>query len=142
MNNYNSMFNTMSMIRGPSPFVTAGSNSIGIANNISRGGLLSKIGSSKLSLSGILNGAQKTIGTVNQIVPLYNQVKPLVQNSKVLLNVAKGLRSTNSNRLFPNKRKQSQYNNQSENIKKENVIDINEKQMKANENEPSKPYFV
>ena len=118
MNNYNPYFNPISMTRGISPFATAGSSAL---NNISQatrtGGLFSKIGGSKMTLSGILSGAQKTIGTVNQIVPLYNQVKPMFQNSKILLNVVKGLKgdSTTTKNIYRNKRR---------NLNSQNPIDI------------------
>ena len=147
MNNYNPMFNTMNMTRSISPFATAGSSVANTITNTTRSGLFSKIGSSKFTLSGILNGAQKTIGTVNQVIPLYNQVKPLFQNSKVLLNVAKAVKGDNQSRgLFsPKRRRQTIYEtiqkseiNQEE--QKEPEI-INEEKKKESTNSPSKPYF-
>ena len=143
MNNYNTIFNTMNMTRGISPFATAGSSALNTASSIARGGFLSRIGGSKITLSGILSGAQKTIGTVNQIVPLYNQVKPLFQNSKVLLNIAKGIKgeSSNSRRLFSSKRRQQNYTQQP--IIQETIIETKQqgKSKKHNENSPSQPYF-
>lgn len=144
MNNYNPMFNTMNMTRSMSPFATAGSSINIPASTIARGGLFSKIGGSKITLSGILNGAQKTIGTVNQVVPLYNQVKPLFQNSKVLLNVAKAVKGNNQSRgLFaPKRRRQTIYEPiQKEEVKKEEPITINEEEKQENTNYPSKPFF-
>lgn len=143
MNNYNPFFNTMNMTRSISPFATAGSSAINSISQAARtGGLFSRIGGSKMSLSGILNGAQKTIGTVNQIVPLYNQVKPMVQNSKILLNVAKGLKGDNASRgLFRNKRRNYNYQN-SMNIEDKITKQDIKKEEKPNGNFPSKPYFI
>lgn len=144
MNNFNPYFNTMTMTRSISPFPTAGSSAINSISQANRaGGLFSRLGSTKMTLSGILSGAQKTIGTVNQIVPLYNQVKPMLQNSKILLNVAKGLKGDNktkSKRFFRN-------NNLNKN--KQNTITVEhqptQKQYKKEDskpNEPSKPFFA
>lgn len=134
-------FNTMNMIRNTSPFAIAGGSSIG---SVSRGGLLSKLGTGKMSLSSILTNAQKTIGTVNQIIPLYNQIKPMVQNSKTLLNVAKSIKGDSTSKgLFSLNKRNRRYttmNNQqpiSVNIKKEN-----KKIKKENSSSPSKPYFA
>ncbi len=141
MNRFNSLFNVSQMTRGASPFAVAGGSSIG--STISRGGLLSKLGGGKMSLSGILTGAQKTIGTVNQIIPLYNQIKPMVQNSKVLLNVAKGIKGDGSSKgLFGLKKRNRSYYPTTE----EKIIDVKQEEKKEtkkeNTNSPSKPYFL
>lgn len=91
MKNFNPMFSSMNMMRSASPFATAGAS---FASRSISPSIFTKTAGSKITLSGILNGAQKTIGTVNQIVPLYNQIKPMFQNSKILLNVAKSIRGT------------------------------------------------
>ena len=141
MNNYNPLFNTLNLTRNFSPFPLAGSSVTNTIANTTRNGLFSKIGTSKMSLSSILNGAQKTIGTVNQVVPLYNQVKPLFQNSKVLLNVAKAVKGNNQSRKFLSpKRRQSIYEQASKvEEKQEQQIIIKEKE---NPNTPSKPFFI
>lgn len=144
MNNYNPFFNPMNMTRSVSPFATAGSSAINsISQATKTGGLFSRLGGSKLTLSGILNGAQKTIGTVNQIVPLYNQVKPMFQNSKILLNVAKGLKgnNTSSRGSFRNKRRNYHYENPID-IKQEQFKEEIKKEEKPNSNSPSKPFFA
>ena len=144
MNNYNPFFNTMNMTRSVSPFATAGSSAMnGISQAARTGGLFYRLGGSKLTLSGILNGAQKTIGTVNQIVPLYNQVKPMFQNSKILLNVAKGLKgdNTSSRGLFRSKRRNYRYENPID-IKQEPIKEEIKKEEKPNYNSPSKPFFA
>ena len=137
MRNFNPFFNSINMTRNAYPFATAGSSfaSRGIAN-----GLFTRTAGSKLTLSSLLNGAQKTIGTVNQIVPLYNQVKPMFQNSKVLLNVAKGLRNSN---LKPINRTKTNWN--TENVS--NTIDVKEEPIIKEKKEESfsnysKPFFL
>lgn len=140
MNRFNSLFNTMQMTRSISPFAVAGGSNI--ASSISKGGLLSKLGTGKMSLSGILTGAQKTIGTVNQIIPLYNQIKPMVQNSKVLLSVAKGIKGDGTSKgLFGLKKRNRNYYPTNE----EKIIDVREEKKeikKENPNSPSKPFFI
>lgn len=147
MNNYNPLFNTLNMTRIASPFQVAGSSAANTLSQATRSGLFSKIGGSKVTLSGILNGAQKTIGTVNQIVPLYNQVKPLFQNSKILLNVAKGIKGNNKDGLFRSRRRQNSYFEQQvtkteSNKQEENIIDIKETNIEKTENKPSSPFFI
>jgi len=138
MRNFNSLFNTVNMTRSTFPFATAGSS---IASKSASTGFLAKTAGSKITLSGILNGAQKTIGTVNQIVPLYNQIKPMFQNSKILLNVARGIKSTN---LTP---KRNFYRQKTINDVKETIdvkVETKEeiKKEKSSKNEPSKPFFL
>lgn len=128
MNNFNPL-NT----RGISPFSTAGSS----FNSITSNGL--RAATNKFTLSGLLNGAQKTIGTVNQIVPLYNQVKPLFQNSKILINVAKSLQTNK-----PSKRNRTSVPKESppidvEPIEKEKIIITTKK---SDGSSPSKPFFI
>lgn len=145
MNNFNPYFNSLNMTRSISPFATAGSSAInGISQVARNGGIFSKTVGSKISLSGILNGAQKTIGTVNQIVPLYNQIKPMFQNSKVLLSIVKGLKgngNTIDRKQFKTRRNNQMYN--------QDIININTKPKKqetkkeeVKENTPSKPFFA
>ena len=145
MNNFNPYFNSINMTRSVSPFATAGSSFLTGATQAARNGrVFSRLGSSKITLSGILNGAQKTIGTVNQIVPLYNQVKPMFQNSKILLNIARGLKANennNSKKFFGSKRKNKIiYEQNSTNINQE--ITKEKKVEHKNENTPSKPFFA
>ena len=145
MNNFNPYFNSINMTRNISPFATTGSSIMSGATQVAKtGGLFSRIGSSKITLSGILNGAQKTIGTVNQIVPLYNQIKPMFQNSKILLSVAKGLKSDKSNNnskgLFKNRKRNYYYAPESHQTI--NTEEAPKKEKKQKENQPSKPFFA
>lgn len=57
-------------------------------------GKTSTIGStatSKITFSGILNGASKTLGVINQAIPVFYQVKPIWNNARTMLRVVKGL---------------------------------------------------
>lgn len=132
MRSFNPIFNSINMYRSVPPFATAGSS---IASNAFRNGIAPRGIGSKISLSGILNGAQKTIGTVNQIVPLYNQVKPMIENSKSVFKVFKGIKSKNT----PSKNK---------NIRNNHVIhtktskDDTKIVHETNGNIPAKPFFV
>ena len=138
MNNFNSFFNSQNIIRGASPFATAGAS---FTSRATTSGILSNIGRNKITLSGILNGAQKTIGTVNQVVPLYNQIKPMIQNSKVILNVFKGFK-TNT----PSTRRRQQYFNNNVPVdvtpKKEKIPKEEKKEEPPNGNTPSQPFFI
>ena len=57
------------------------------ASNAATLGSATKAGSSifsKINLSSLLSNAQKTLGVVNQAIPLYYQVKPVFKNLKAL----------------------------------------------------------
>ncbi len=43
----------------------------------------------KINFNNILNGASKTLGVINQAIPVFYQIKPLWQNTKTMLRVAK-----------------------------------------------------
>lgn len=51
---------------------------------------------SKLSFSGILNGASKTLGVINQAIPVFYQVKPIWNNAKTMFRVVKGINEESS----------------------------------------------
>ena len=48
---------------------------------------------SKITFSGILNGASKTLGVINQAIPVFYQVKPIWNNARTMFKVVKGLNS-------------------------------------------------
>ena len=54
-------------------------------------------GASTFSFSGLLNGASKTLGVINQAIPVFYQVKPIWNNAKTMFRVAKELNSNNNN---------------------------------------------
>ena len=48
-------------------------------------------GTKSFSFSGLLNGASKTLGVINQAIPVFNQVKPIWSNAKTMFRVVKEL---------------------------------------------------
>lgn len=50
-------------------------------------------GASKITFSSILNGASKTLGVINQAIPVAYQIKPIWNNAKTMFRVVKGLNS-------------------------------------------------
>ena len=52
-------------------------------------GGLNGIGASKITFSSLLNGASKTLGVINQAIPVFYQVKPVWNNAKTMFRVIK-----------------------------------------------------
>ncbi len=50
-----------------------------------------------LNWSGLLNNTQKTLGIINQIIPIVYQVKPLVSNARTLFKIAGAVNSNDDN---------------------------------------------
>ena len=70
------------------------------ASNAATLGSVTKAGSSifsKINLSSLLSNAQKTLGVVNQAIPLYYQVKPVFKNLKALGKIGKEFTKLNEN---------------------------------------------
>ncbi|MBR2997696.1 MAG: hypothetical protein IKF37_01290 [Bacilli bacterium] len=44
-----------------------------------------------------LDGTQKTLGVINQAIPIVYQVKPLVNNTKTLFKIASAINTPNTN---------------------------------------------
>ena len=60
--------------------------------------LLSRLfGTTNFTWSGFLDGTQKTLGVINQAIPIVNQVKPLVTNARTVFKIADEIRKPNSN---------------------------------------------
>lgn len=122
--NYYSTMATPNMMRG-----ALGSSLLG-AKGAGRGiGLMSRLGSGfsaikSLNWGGFINNASKTLGVINQTIPLVRQVGPMVNNMKSMLRVASVFKdetdrkpNTKRNRQtsYPNpnySKKNSPYNNQ------------------------------
>ena len=43
----------------------------------------------EIKWTSLLDGTQKTLGVVNQAIPVFYQIKPIVQNAKTIWKVAK-----------------------------------------------------
>lgn len=50
-----------------------------------------------LNWRGLLNNTQKTLGIINQIIPIVYQVKPLVSNARTLFKIAGAVNSNDDN---------------------------------------------
>ena len=89
------------------------------ASNAATLGSATKAGSSifsKINLSSLLSNAQKTLGVVNQAIPLYYQVKPVFKNLKALGKIGKEFTKISENN--------NRNSNKSENQKQgTNIID-------------------
>lgn len=59
----------------------------------------------------ILDGTQKTLGVVNQAIPVFYQIKPLVENTKTMFRVANAINSPNINNIT--EKKEEKMNNTS-----------------------------
>ena len=58
-------------------------------------GLFSRIGNTIRSVNwkGLLNGADRTLGLVNQTIPLVREAKPMFSNMKSMIKLAKAFRT-------------------------------------------------
>ena len=64
-------------------------------NQFAKPSLFSKsLGLAKgINWSGILDGTQKTLGVINQAIPIIYQVKPVISNAKTMFRIADEIRS-------------------------------------------------
>jgi len=90
---------------------------------------------SKLSFNSIIGNLEKTVSTINQVIPLYNQVKPLINSSKSFF--------LGVNNMIKKRRVVNTQNNNDiinveikEEIKKEGTSSF------TNQSYPSKPFFI
>ena len=54
-----------------------------------------------IDFAGLLDGASKTLGVVNQAIPVYYQVKPILSNLHVLKNIQEGLKDIPEEKEHP-----------------------------------------
>lgn len=62
--------------------------------NVTRGGFFRSL--KGINFSGFLDGAQKTLGLVNQTIPLIYQIKPIINNAKTMFKIADVIKSDDS----------------------------------------------
>lgn len=55
------------------------------------------------SIGKLVGGLSKTLGVVNQVIPIYKEAKPLVQNAKNALSLIKEFSNTATDRVNKNK---------------------------------------
>ena len=88
--------------------------------NVARGGLLSRLFGGARAAGGIgaatrtginwgtlLSNTQKSLGIINQAIPIVYQVKPMINNAKTMFKIAGAVRNSSD----------SEYNNTSSNSK-------------------------
>lgn len=56
-------------------------------------------GATTLSLSKVLSGISKTLGIVNQAIPIYKEIKPMVTSAKKVLAIAKEFNKTSETKI-------------------------------------------
>jgi len=61
--------------------------------------------SSGLSFGKVLGGISKTLGVVNQVIPLYKETKPMIQNARNAFSLIKEFSNTSTNRIMSNTEK-------------------------------------
>ena len=96
---------------------------------VPRLGLFSRIGNTIKSVnwSGLLNGADRTLGLVNQTIPLVREAKPMFSNMKSMVKLAKAFR----NETTPVRN----------NITRNNVIETKPEVMPQTNNNPAR-FFI
>lgn len=97
------------------------------ASNAATLGSATKAGSSifsKINLSSLLSNAQKTLGVVNQAIPLYYQVKPVFKNLKALGKIGKEFTKISENNN----------QNSNENVQQRSVTNISSNNDRATSN--------
>lgn len=89
-------------------------------NTATRTGLLTKglSGLKAINWSSLLDGTQKTLGVINQAIPVVYQIKPIVNNAKTLFKIAGAIKSDDTPTNMQ-QQKLPQPPSQPENISKE-----------------------
>ena len=53
----------------------------------------------------VLAGMSKTLGVVNEVIPIYKEARPMIQNARNTFNVLKEFGNTSLNKIMSNKEK-------------------------------------
>lgn len=72
---------------------------VGTGMGIKRG----LLGLSKINWGSLLSNTQKTLGIINQTIPIIYQIKPIVSNAKTMFKIASSLKSTTNDTPTINK---------------------------------------
>lgn len=59
-------------------------------------------GASPLTFTKVITGISKTLGIVNQAIPIYKEAKPIIQNAKNVYSIFKEFKSTPTNNIENN----------------------------------------
>lgn len=66
------------------------------ASGVATTGTLGTQTASKVTFSSLLNGASKTLGVINQAIPVFYQVKPMWNNAKTMFRVIKEINTNDT----------------------------------------------
>ena len=69
-----------------------------------------------MSVSKVVGGISKTLGIVNQIIPIYKEAKPMISNARNAINILKEFSTNTTNRVL--EKKEENLGNVKEQIKK------------------------
>lgn len=89
------------------------------ASGVASTGALGVQTASKVTFSSLLNGASKTLGVINQAIPVFYQVKPMWNNAKTMFRVIKEI-NTNDTKTNVNEQTATTINQSSLTQNKEN----------------------
>lgn len=84
----------------------------------------------KFSFSKFLNGAERTLGVINQAIPVVSQIKPIWSNAKTMFKMFKYMNTDNNNNKSTNN---SEKSNEKSTIEDKPIKDIKDKK---NSNQP------
>ncbi len=56
-----------------------------------------------LSFTRMIGGISKTLGVINQIIPIYKEAKPMINNARNALSIIKEFGNTTTNRVMTKK---------------------------------------
>lgn len=68
----------------------------------SSGGIFSKLLGKSLNWSSILSGTQKTLGVVNQAIPIVKQVSPVMKNAKTMFRIMNEFKKVDTSSINTN----------------------------------------
>ena len=74
-------------------------------------GISSLFGRGGFNLGNLLNGAQRTLGLINQAIPLIKQAAPMVRNAKTMFKVMNEFKKVDTPQTKINKELQSEQKN-------------------------------
>lgn len=74
---------------------------------------------SGINWGNILTTTQKSLGVINQAIPLIYQVKPIISNAKTMFKIADAIKSDKKN-TSPSTQKETSTNSQSSTFKNDN----------------------
>lgn len=109
---------------------------MGTAGAVSRGGLFGKLGSAfgairSFNWGGLINNTSKTLGIINQTIPLVRQVGPMVGNMRSMLRLASVFKDETDTKVSPKQNNVNHSQKQNVNLNQ----DINSRSSNNNNNE-------